>query len=43
MDKTNGLPAQEKVHGLMINADLSNGPFYIDGLDTTPKLFRKRF
>jgi long-chain acyl-CoA synthetase len=42
MDKTNGLPAQEKVHGLMINADLSNGPFYIDGLDTTPKLFRKR-
>ena len=39
---TNRLPAQEKVHGLMINADLSRGPFYIDGMDTTPKLFRKR-
>lgn len=36
------LPSQEKVHGLMINADLSQGPFYIDGMDTTPKLFRLR-
>jgi long-chain acyl-CoA synthetase len=36
------LPPQEKVNGLMINADLSQGPFYIDGMDTTPKLFRKR-
>lgn len=26
----------------MINADLSQGPFYIDGMDTTPKLFRLR-
>jgi len=26
----------------MINADLSQGPFYIDGTDTTPKLFRLR-
>ena len=36
------LPPQEKVNGLMINADLSTGPFYIDGMDTTPKLFRLR-
>ena len=39
---TDTLPPQEKVHGLMINADLSKGPFYIDGMDTTPKLFRLR-
>ncbi len=36
------LPLQENVHGLMINADLSQGPFYIDGMDITPKLFRLR-
>ena len=36
------LPPQEKVNGLTINADLSQGPFYIDGQDTTPKLFRDR-
>ncbi|MGH1575791.1 AMP-dependent synthetase/ligase [Planktotalea sp.] len=36
------LPPQENVHGLMINADLSSGPFYIDGMDTTPKLLRLR-
>ncbi|MBO6777583.1 MAG: AMP-binding protein [Marinibacterium sp.] len=36
------LPPQEEVNGLMINADLSQGPFYIDGMDTTPKLFRLR-
>ena len=38
----NTLPPQEKVNGIMINADLSLGPFYIDGMDTTPKLFRLR-
>ena len=38
----NTLPPQKKVQGLMINADLSRGPFYIDGADTTPKLFRLR-
>ncbi|MEP3329061.1 AMP-binding protein [Sedimentitalea sp.] len=36
------LPPQEKMHGLMVNADLSQGPFYIDGMDSTPKLFRLR-
>ncbi|WP_424988339.1 AMP-dependent synthetase/ligase [Microbulbifer sp. S227A] len=36
------LPPQEKIHGLMVNADLSQGPFYIDGMDATPKLFRLR-
>ena len=39
---TDTLPPQEKVHGLMINSDLSQGPFYIDGMDTTPKLLRLR-
>ncbi|MGC1505826.1 MAG: long-chain fatty acid--CoA ligase [Sulfitobacter sp.] len=39
---TGKLPSQEQVHGLSINADLSKGPFYIDGMDTTPKLFRLR-
>ena len=36
------LPPQAKMHGLMVNADLSQGPFYIDGMDSTPKLFRLR-
>ncbi|NRB04624.1 MAG: long-chain fatty acid--CoA ligase [Rhodobacteraceae bacterium] len=40
MDNT--LPPQQSMHGLTFNADLSQGPFYIDGQDTTPKLFRKR-
>lgn len=39
---TDKLPPQEKVHGLTINADLSEGPYFIDGMDTTPKLFRLR-
>ena len=39
---TDTLPPQEKVHGITINADLSQGPSYIDGMDTTPKLFRLR-
>ncbi len=38
----NTLPPQQMMHGLSINADLSQGPFYIDGQDTTPKLFRLR-
>ena len=38
----NTLPPQQMMHGLSINADLSRGPFYIDGQDTTPKLFRLR-
>ncbi|SPH27567.1 Long-chain-fatty-acid--CoA ligase FadD15 [Ascidiaceihabitans donghaensis] len=39
---TDTLPPQQTLHGLTINADLSQGPFYIDGQDTTPKLFRAR-
>lgn len=39
---TDTLPPQTEIHGLTINADLSQGPFYIDGMDTTPKLFRLR-
>lgn len=36
------LPPQQTLHGQTFNADLSKGPFYIDGQDTTPKLFRLR-
>ena len=36
------LPPQQTLHGLTFNADLSQGPFYIDGQDTTPKMFRLR-
>ncbi len=39
---TDTLPPQQELHGLTINADLTQGPFYIDGMDTTPKLFRLR-
>lgn len=39
---TETLPPQTEINGLMINADLSQGPFFIDGMDTTPKLFRLR-
>lgn len=38
----NALPPQQTLNDLTFNADLSQGPFYIDGQDTTPKLFRKR-
>ncbi len=36
------LPPLQNVNGVMINADLATGPFYVDGADTTPKLFRMR-
>jgi len=39
---TNSMPAQRLVHGLMINENLSEGPYFIDGCDTLPKLFEKR-
>ncbi|WP_299723471.1 AMP-binding protein [uncultured Tateyamaria sp.] len=36
------LPPQQSIRGMTVNADLSEGPFLIDGHDTTPKLFRAR-
>ena len=36
------LPKMQTLHGISINADLSEGPFFLDGHDTTPKLFRAR-
>ncbi len=31
-----------RVNGITTNADLSSGPYVIDGCDTLPKLFAKR-
>ena len=36
------MPPQKTVNGLSINADLTNGPYFIDGHDTIPKLFQAR-
>ena len=42
VDKTPQMPAQTTMHGLTINADLSQGPYFIDGCDTLPKLVKQR-
>jgi long-chain acyl-CoA synthetase len=34
--------AQAAIHGVSLNADLSQGPYYIDGADTVVKLFAAR-
>lgn len=36
------IPEQQVLNGISINADLTQGPFYIDGHDTLPKLFADR-
>jgi len=36
------MPPQKTVNGLSINVDLTNGPYFIDGHDTIPKLFQAR-
>ena len=36
------IPPQQVVHGISINADLTTGPYYIDGCDTLVKLFLQR-
>ncbi|MEL7154297.1 MAG: AMP-binding protein, partial [Pseudomonadota bacterium] len=36
------IPAQQTINGLSINADLTQGPYFIDACDTLPKLFEKR-
>ena len=40
--KTPAMPEQRMVNGHSINANLFEGPFYIDGCDTLPKLFQQR-
>lgn len=40
--RTGPLPAQVTKMGISINADLTTGPFYVDGCDTLPKLWQQR-
>ncbi|VAW22657.1 Long-chain-fatty-acid--CoA ligase [hydrothermal vent metagenome] len=36
------MPPQVEINGVFSNADLNNGPYYVDGCDTLGKLFAKR-
>ncbi|MDU8925786.1 AMP-binding protein [Alisedimentitalea sp. MJ-SS2] len=36
------MPEQITLTGLTINKDLTKGPFYVDGFDTLPKMFKAR-
>ena len=36
------IPPQTTVNNITCNADLSKGPFFIDGADTIVKLFKER-
>ena len=36
------MPPQTVIDGISLNADLSSGPYYIDGCDTLAKLFLNR-
>ncbi|MCP4315330.1 MAG: long-chain fatty acid--CoA ligase [Hyphomicrobiales bacterium] len=36
------IPPQTLVDGISVNADLENGPYFLDGCDTLPKLFLQR-
>ncbi len=36
------IPKQRDCFGISCNADMSEGPYYIDGFDTIPKLFASR-
>ncbi len=42
MTITEKLPPQRTLEGHTFNADLAQGPYYFDGCDTLPKLFRQR-
>ena len=35
------IPPQRTLHGHSFNEDMSRGPFFFDGCDTLPKLFRE--
>lgn len=36
------IPPQQVINGISLNADLENGPYFLDGCDTLPKLFLER-
>ncbi|MFD0915802.1 AMP-dependent synthetase/ligase [Pseudahrensia aquimaris] len=36
------MPAMQDINGIKVNADMAQGPFFIDGYDTLPKLFQAR-
>ncbi len=36
------VPPSQTMHGIAVNADLTQGPYCIDGFDTLPKLFAAR-
>ncbi|MCR9134414.1 MAG: long-chain fatty acid--CoA ligase [Alphaproteobacteria bacterium] len=36
------IPPQQVINGISLNADLDNGPYFLDGCDTLPKLFLQR-
>ena len=42
VENTNETPPQRVINNLSINADMSQGPYFLDGCDTLPKLFRMR-
>ncbi|MEM9104933.1 MAG: AMP-binding protein, partial [Pseudomonadota bacterium] len=42
MDNVDTIPAQTTINGISVNADLENGPYFMDGCDTLPKLFLQR-
>ncbi len=42
MTESQSIPDQVVITGLSINEDLTNGPFFVDGCNTLPKLFRSR-
>ena len=42
MGNVDTIPAQAVINGISFNADLEQGPYFIDGCDTVPKLFLKR-
>ncbi len=42
IDKNEKMPPQVEIDGVFSNADLNNGPYFVDGCDTLAKLFAKR-
>ncbi len=42
IDTSNNIPAQVDIDGVSSNADLHQGPYFVDGCDTLTKLFLKR-
>ncbi len=42
VNSSDEIPPQQSIAGISINADLTQGPYYIDSCDTLPKLFLNR-